>query len=83
MFMNVQPFYPRWKLEFSWLPRKCNLSGQWFWLIEAYRGYYLCGTTEVVGDRTAWRSPSAHTIYCLEHAETLAAMQRPPILKKK
>ena len=28
----------RWYLKTSWLPRRCDQSGQWLWLTKAYRG---------------------------------------------
>ena len=28
----------RWYLKTSWLPRRCDQSGQWLWLTKAYQG---------------------------------------------
>jgi hypothetical protein len=28
----------RWYLKTSWIPRRCDQSGQWLWLCKAYQG---------------------------------------------
>ena len=55
-----------WKLRFSFLPRRCSLSGNRIWLELAYRGTRDIST--IVGGFTEvkWRTKLEHVIQLLK-----------------
>jgi hypothetical protein len=55
----------RWYLKTSWIPQRCDQSGQWLWLCKAYQGE---ATWTGPGDpiiETRWLSRAEFTRFAL------------------
>lgn len=50
-----------WELTWSFLPRKCSISGELLWMKKAYRGTRWMRTDDFL-----WRSVSSHLIEVLK-----------------